>query len=616
MPVVKLDYLNTKMDSTYVNEAQPTTLGHSGSMMVGGLTTVNRGLLKFDLGLIPNNAIINSATYYLVGVGTYIPTVNVHNLQGEFSQSVTSWNNQPSFDSEIEATFKMPGNSAYINLDLTSLVQKWVDGPNHGMLFEADGDKSTQPGYISGSANGTLAQRPYLTIDYSIPTVDKKQVEYVSVTTETPPYATGFNLNIPTEARIGDMLVALVTTVGGSSANPSTLDTPNGWTLKYKELVNGQQYAHVFYKVLDGTEIPVSFTGNLSFYATVSLYVLRNAKVINKHYSRVTTSGNYTFPYFIGSVPQGSLMFLYTNKYSPTVSATSPINFTEVAELSNQSSGQVVALSYNHDKQSFTKEELTTKFSGNSDALSMLLSVQPITNEAPKIDGQDEDLGAIDSSLLKAYSVTDNEGETITITEKVDGAVIRTYTGTGAQTLDLSTVWANLAVGKHTITIEANDTYDTNRKSIRTWTFLKILNPNDDLVTAVEGLGDLEAIVDRWKQQLVDKVGGSVSDTFEDIIESLVIGKQVKESTFTQNGVTLAITGLGFTPRIILLRLEGSISYHYYYNSDINSSNMIGARGGSLVTLSGLVQPVEDGFTVTYNSSAYPNGVWYYAAIE
>lgn len=86
-----------------------------------------------------------------------------------------------------------------------------------------------------------------------------------------------------------------------------------------------------------------------------------------------------------------------------------------------------------------------------------------------------QDLGDITSWLNKAYIIT---GDTFTLTEKLDGVILRTLSNqvSGTQyTLDLSTQWDSLSYGKHSveiITVDSNGLSNTV-----TITFTKIKAP-------------------------------------------------------------------------------------------------------------------------------------------
>ncbi|MGG1445446.1 hypothetical protein ABE354_26035, partial [Brevibacillus laterosporus] len=73
----------------------------------------------------------------------------------------------------------------------------------------------------------------------------------------------------------------------------------------------------------------------------------------------------------------------------------------------------------------------------------------------------------------KTYTVTEPEGDAFTITEKINGKIIRTFAGTASKenivTIPLG-AWLRLSLtAVHTLTIEATDS--KGMTSIRTYTF-------------------------------------------------------------------------------------------------------------------------------------------------
>ncbi|MED1667023.1 hypothetical protein [Brevibacillus laterosporus] len=96
-----------------------------------------------------------------------------------------------------------------------------------------------------------------------------------------------------------------------------------------------------------------------------------------------------------------------------------------------------------------------------------------VHNRPPVISGQNVDLGVLSSIPSKNYTVTEPEGDTFTITEKINGKVIRTFTGTDKMentvTIPLD-MWIRLSLTEvHTLSIEATDS--KGMKSTRTFTF-------------------------------------------------------------------------------------------------------------------------------------------------
>ena len=98
-----------------------------------------------------------------------------------------------------------------------------------------------------------------------------------------------------------------------------------------------------------------------------------------------------------------------------------------------------------------------------------------IDNTPPVISGSNGALGSFgESSPSYRYTVTDAQGGTVSVTEKVDSTVLRTYNVTlGSQnTLTVSAdVWRKILNGSHTLTITAKDSQGAT--ATRTQTFTK-----------------------------------------------------------------------------------------------------------------------------------------------
>ena len=96
-----------------------------------------------------------------------------------------------------------------------------------------------------------------------------------------------------------------------------------------------------------------------------------------------------------------------------------------------------------------------------------------INNIAPVISGSNTNLGTKNGEFSQTYTITDTDGNTVTVTEAIDGVAIRSYVVTLGATNTVSVTgntWLALANGNHTITITATDGRDT---SVRTYTFTK-----------------------------------------------------------------------------------------------------------------------------------------------
>ncbi|WP_158642181.1 Ig-like domain-containing protein [Brevibacillus laterosporus] len=96
-----------------------------------------------------------------------------------------------------------------------------------------------------------------------------------------------------------------------------------------------------------------------------------------------------------------------------------------------------------------------------------------VHNRPPVINGQNVDLGVLNAIPSKTYTVTEPEGDAFTITEKINGKVIRTFAGTDSKentaTIPLDT-WLRLSLtAVHTLIIEATDS--KGMTSTRSYTF-------------------------------------------------------------------------------------------------------------------------------------------------
>lgn len=133
---------------TYLNQNSPS--GNYGSnifMNIGSLSgNANRGLVKFNLSVIPPGTIITQATlsmnYFLSNAYGTTFTLTTYRVSASWDELSATWNAQPPFaEAYGSATFTSYGWKSF---DVTALVQAWVNGtyPNYGIMLR---------GYESGS---------------------------------------------------------------------------------------------------------------------------------------------------------------------------------------------------------------------------------------------------------------------------------------------------------------------------------------------------------------------------------------------------------------------------------------------------------------------------------
>ena len=99
-----------------------------------------------------------------------------------------------------------------------------------------------------------------------------------------------------------------------------------------------------------------------------------------------------------------------------------------------------------------------------------------IWNEAPVIDGNDDNIGVKSTGFGGNYTITDANNDIVTVTEAIDGIRIRTLVATLGERIyyDVTdNTWLALPNGSHTLTISATDGIDT---TVRTIVFTKLVD--------------------------------------------------------------------------------------------------------------------------------------------
>ena len=112
---------------------------------------------------------------------------------------------------------------------------------------------------------------------------------------------------------------------------------------------------------------------------------------------------------------------------------------------------------------------------GNYSAYTTSGDIAVIHNQPPVISGSNADLGTKRGDFTYQYSVTDPDGDTVNVVEKIDGKTIATknaITLGATQTLSVSgNTFTALTNAQHTITITATDS--AGNSAVRTLTFTK-----------------------------------------------------------------------------------------------------------------------------------------------
>ena len=97
-----------------------------------------------------------------------------------------------------------------------------------------------------------------------------------------------------------------------------------------------------------------------------------------------------------------------------------------------------------------------------------------INNQAPVISGSDGNLGTKTADFTQTYTVTDADGDSVTVEETIDNETIRSYVVTLGATNTFSVTgetWLEQSNGSHTMKIKATDSFGNT--ATRTYTFTK-----------------------------------------------------------------------------------------------------------------------------------------------
>lgn len=166
-------------NTNYNGTVQISAFSQPGSS--GGVNT-GRGLLDFDLSMIPNDATILGAFLSLSasgpqGIGAVISqgsmgsnSCKLLRITSSWNENTVTWNNQPATTALnavplAQSTYTMEN---YLNIDVTTLVQDMVSDPanSHGFMLRLDNESPTRGLCIFSGFAPQLDKRPALVIVY------------------------------------------------------------------------------------------------------------------------------------------------------------------------------------------------------------------------------------------------------------------------------------------------------------------------------------------------------------------------------------------------------------------------------------------------------------------
>ncbi|UKL01398.1 DNRLRE domain-containing protein [Brevibacillus brevis] len=438
--LVMLTKSNSVTVDTFIKQDYPTTaIGGSGVLYVGSDTTsgsTQRALLKFDLGLIPNDAIINSATLRLYKGGGNAPsrTHNIHEVTSPWD-GVTTWNTAPTFNPTVASSLALGPSNDWKTFDVKTLVQAWVSGSaNNGLLLK-DANETTLSTLATYNSFDSTGNQPTLTIDYSIPTTGKKQVELLGNASNNQTNQSSAHIpNFPAgyQAQAGDLALIHVITYD------YTVTPTNGWQIIRQAVApSGHRYT-LAYKFLAASEVAsVALSSPSSIGWHSKTLILRNVKAIKESSYRGIADQTAYYPFDAGTSKTLSVdkaMMLLFNFYAGTANTfTQPLSYAEPYDDISSGYRQQAAYRYMHMLRTQTMEETTSTLSGASAGSSMFVALEPIVNNPPtltltspannqtlaegsvyKLEGTVSDVEA-GSALSVKYSIAGGPTQTIAI---------------------------------------------------------------------------------------------------------------------------------------------------------------------------------------------------------
>ena len=127
------------------------------------LLSASGSLASFTM---PEGATLESATFFINVVNPSGQAVNIHRITSDWDEMTVTWNNfGEAFDASIEGTF-MADAVDWRSVDITALVQSWMDGSqmNYGMLLDQEIIDYPRGIYYSSEAS---SNPPYMELCYT-----------------------------------------------------------------------------------------------------------------------------------------------------------------------------------------------------------------------------------------------------------------------------------------------------------------------------------------------------------------------------------------------------------------------------------------------------------------
>ncbi|EJL24593.1 DNRLRE domain-containing protein [Brevibacillus sp. BC25] len=493
--LVTLTKSNSVAYDTLLQELYPTTNYYNASSLAVGMASgyLSRSQIFFDFGAIPNDVVINSAFLNLYQAASSSGTriYDVHPLTSAWQESIPTWNAPTPFNPFKKTSLTVGSAAGTISFDVKQLVQEMVNGTyaNFGFLIK-DSDETTNSTSKGFNSLDYTSNQPTLTIDYSIPTTGKKQVEYVGNNWSHNGGGTGVSLVLPAGTTAGDLLIASV-----NLASSATITPPSGWVTAVDTVVVGRRYA-VYYKNMQPGETSYSFTSTANTEWNARILAYRNVKGVQTVKTNSYSSEAASFSPGNTYATTDNTMFVLVTQVSGNYSFNTPLNYNAAFNYISVSDPIAISNGYMHKKRSQATEDMYTRLvAQNAYGISSALVLDPFSNNPPtltltspannqtlsegstcKLEGTVSDVDAGQSLSVK-YSIAGGPTQSITVGTS-DGSnpkpFSKTLTYSQGRFWDGSTdVSGLLPAEASSIQIWANDGTDDSAKQTRNFTVVQ-----------------------------------------------------------------------------------------------------------------------------------------------
>ncbi|MGG1662872.1 DNRLRE domain-containing protein [Brevibacillus sp. NRS-1366] len=425
--LVAISPANSVVKDTRINSVNTTTnYATENTLAVQGGSTIDRTLQLFDLGLIPNGAIINSAVLKLNKESGPASTVNLHKITSSWVDTSATWANAPSYDTAQPTPLAFTTANGLHQFDVKTLVQDWVNGAkNYGMLFKLPNEATSVNIQFSSANHPTVANRPVLEVDYSIPTTGKKQVEYVGAGTLGITNGSSRTVSLPTGVQEGDLLLVCL----NINNTTSVVTAPSGWVLSHSTTGNGITY-RVYKKNAQSGEVNPVFTYSPVGESASIAYAFRNVKGVHATSQNAITSNQSTsYPLSISSTVDNTLAIVMTSVFAGAT-FTSPLSYaSKFSTTSTDSKSFHLMQRYLHNLRSQSQAEMTVALSTSTTSYSTALLLEPKTNSMPTVSltspANNQTLAEGNTLPVKGTANDQDVGDSVTVRYKINNGAAK-----------------------------------------------------------------------------------------------------------------------------------------------------------------------------------------------